>query len=158
MECLKTQRRLIEVDIRYIDDFLVLYNECRRTWNVYFPPMKIEYLELLLESVPTKCLYGVEQDGVILGYLIGYIHNYFSANLVKVAHHETIMVSKKRCKSGYTVYRVTEMLVDALIAWAKTQNANRICWSSGTGEWRGFEHILAKRNAKQIGIVMDMEL
>ena len=158
MECSKTQKRLVEVDFGYIDDFLELYNESRRTWKVYFPPMKIEYLQLLLESVPTKCLYAVEQDGVILGYLIGYIHNYFSAELVRVAHHETILVSKKRCKSGYTVYKVTELLIDALIAWAKEQKAHRIVWSSGTGEWRGFEHILARRNAKQIGIVLDMEL
>lgn len=158
MECSKSQRRIVEVDFSYIDDFIKLYNESRSQWKVYFPPIQAGQLWLLLETFQAKCLFAVEQDGIILGYLIGYMHNYFSACVVRVAHHETILVSRERCKSGYTVYKVTEMLVDALIAWAKTQNADRICWSSGTGEWRGFEHILARRNAKQVGIVMDMEL
>ena len=158
MKCLNHQKRLISVDFSYIDDFLDLYNECRVRWPVYFPPVKVEYLEVILESTPTKCLYAVERDNVVLGYLFGFVHNYYSDDVVRIVHHETIMVSPTRCKSGYTVYKVTEMLVDALIVWAKTQNATRIVWSSGSGKWRTLEHILAKRNAKQIGIVLDMEL
>ena len=158
MKCLNHQKRLISVDFSYVDDFLDLYNECRVRWPVYFPPVKVEYLEIVLESTPTKCLYAVERDNVILGYLFGFIHNYYSDATLRVAHHETIMVSKARCKSNFTVYKVTEMLVDALIAWAKEQKAHRIVWSSGTGDYRGLNHILTLRNAKQIGIVLDMDL
>ena len=158
MECLKTQRRLIEVGIEDIPDYLEIYNECRRTWKVYFPLIRRENLELLISSLPDYCLYAVEQDGIRLGYLLGYLHNYFGDDCVRIAHHETIMVSKLRCKSGYTIYKVTEMLVDALIAWSKLMHAQRIVWSTGTGNYRGLEHILRIRNAEQIGIVLNMEL
>ena len=158
MDYSQSRRRIIEVDFSYMDDFLDMYNECRCKWPIYFPPVDVAALENIVACMNPRCLYAVEQDEVILGYLIGYIHSYFSADLVRVAHHETIMVSPKRCKSGITIYKVTEMLVDALIKWAHNEQAQRIVWSTGTGYGRALEHMLYKRNATQIGVVLNMEV
>ena len=116
MECLKNQKVLVELDLSYLDDFIAMHNESRRSWKVYYPPLNRQILIETMSAIPEKCVYAVKENDIVLGYLLCHINDHYSNNAIRTAHHETVLVSRERCKSGYKVYKVTEMLIDAMIA------------------------------------------
>lgn len=135
-----------------------LINECRKSWEVYYPHTSIERVIDFIDGIPfdRRLARVVFVDDTLVGAIAFF--TYSEGNNFTTLFNDILCVSKARCK-GFTLYSVLSKMLDEVYNFAILTGCYRVSWTMGTLEYEAISKLLDKKygsKARQVGVCIDV--